>query len=60
MEKYFSYIYVQLFCPALMDLREHYPQNYASVLSQPSIPRRPASSTFDFLSSPPNQKVKKC
>ena len=21
MEKYFSYIYVQLFCPALMDLR---------------------------------------
>lgn len=37
-------------------LEEHYPQNYASVLSQPSIPRRPASSTFDFLSSPTNQK----
>ncbi|CAN7004132.1 unnamed protein product [Brassica oleracea var. botrytis] len=62
------YVYGKIFflyiCATLLScshgLEEHYPQNYASVLSQPSIPRRPASSTFDFLSSPTNQKVNKC
>jgi hypothetical protein len=31
---------------------------YASVLSQPSKPRRPTSSTRDFFSSPKNQNTK--